>query len=713
MKTAILVIIAAMVSVAPARAQGPDQFLASLPTDHRKADTLLALANRQYFRSRFDSAIYLLNKGMLYAEKAADEELLFRYLLALASAYNENRQHTEALRTLQRAAPLAKRSTVAELRLKYLMVNAFAYKRLHRTDSALHFLYAAEALNNAHSPYNNWAVYLQIALMFDQAGDYPEADKHFSNSFELAKTKGIRADYGFVLFHYRNMVYRWGRADKFARLMEEQQRFQQSSPATLSIDPTHRVMFVDWSKKTFAESVSFLENVKVDFQQRGKLHNIATANHHLAELYEREKLFDKAIACLRENGPLLQGETNLELRFTNSKLLYRMLKQAGKTEEALAEAGRLFSIKDSLDRLLKKNLMLELEAKYETAKKEKDLVLLNAENKLTALQLVKETELKQSLLRQNNLKDSVVQQEKNYNLLLQEDNIRRTAQLRNEQQLKAALTKENGLRSLQLQKEQRLRTQLQIAAALLLFSGVTIFLLYRRQRRKNKLIQKQSDDLEVLMKEIHHRVKNNLQIISSLLDLQSLSIADKEASQAVREGKNRVLSMALIHQNLYTEGNIKGIRVQEYICSLSNSLFDSYNIQRERIRLQTDIDPLTLDVDTVIPIGLIINELISNSLKYAFAGREEGTILVALKQKEKALLLQVSDNGHGFSPGWMQQERSFGYKLIKAFAQKLKAKLDVCNNDGACVTMIITKYKTAGEAVWEPEKRKEMEEALN
>lgn len=156
------------------------------------------------------------------------------------------------------------------------------------------------------------------------------------------------------------------------------------------------------------------------------------------------------------------------------------------------------------------------------------------------------------------------------------------------------------------------------------------------------------------MKEIHHRVKNNLQIISSLLDLQSLTIQDAQASEAVKESRNRVHSMALIHQNLYNEGNIKGIQIENYINHLAENLFQSYNIQPGKVKLKTDIEQIDLDVDTVIPIGLILNELLSNSLKYAFTNKEAGIILVKLKQLNGSLLLEVKDNGAGFPPRAVQ-----------------------------------------------------------
>ena len=154
--------------------------------------------------------------------------------------------------------------------------------------------------------------------------------------------------------------------------------------------------------------------------------------------------------------------------------------------------------------------------------------------------------------------------------------------------------------------------------------------------------------------------------------------------------------MALIHQNLYNEGNIRGILMEDYIKKLVENLFHSYNIQANKIKLVTDIEHLNLDVDTVIPLGLILNELISNSLKYAFNESESGEIFVALRENQKQLNMHVKDNGCGF-PANMQaiQRSSFGYNLVNAFAQKLKAKLDIYNDNGACVDMSIARYKTA------------------
>jgi two-component sensor histidine kinase len=212
---------------------------------------------------------------------------------------------------------------------------------------------------------------------------------------------------------------------------------------------------------------------------------------------------------------------------------------------------------------------------------------------------------------------------------------------------------------------------------------------------KNNIISVSLSEKEVLLKEIHHRVKNNLQVISSLLNLQSKSIIDEKALAALNEGRNRVKSMALIQQNLYRDDNLTGVDIKDYIEKLINSLFVSYNIETAKIKLQTNIEQLQLDVDTVIPLGLIINELISNALKYAFVNKQNGLLQVMLYIQNTQLVLCVKDDGIGMDNDDLNKNNSasIGFKLVQSFLQKLEATMNVEKNNGTTITLTINKYK--------------------
>ena len=151
----------------------------------------------------------------------------------------------------------------------------------------------------------------------------------------------------------------------------------------------------------------------------------------------------------------------------------------------------------------------------------------------------------------------------------------------------------------------------------------------RKVEKQKAVIEKSLDEKEFLLKEIHHRVKNNLQVISSLLNLQSRTVDDEKVQSALNEGRNRVRSMAIIHQNLYQKDNLAGISMSTYLGELSQEIVDSYSVNQV-VNVSLDIEDIHLDVDTAVPIGLIVNELVSNSMKYGFSNQNQGVIKIEL-----------------------------------------------------------------------------------
>jgi two-component sensor histidine kinase len=268
--------------------------------------------------------------------------------------------------------------------------------------------------------------------------------------------------------------------------------------------------------------------------------------------------------------------------------------------------------------------------------------------------------------------------------------------------------KERQITELELQAaEQELRDRanrarlsyLVVLALLFLFLGGFYAYRYRTQRKnslilsqKNKTIETALKDKEVLLREIHHRVKNNLQVVSSLLSIQGREIEDAKALEAVKESQNRVKSMALIHQYLYGEHDLKSINMQEYVSQLSQNLFDTYRLDRDLVELKLEIETVHLDVDTAVPVGIILNELITNSLKYAFPEGQGGLLEVNLFEKDNCLVLIVKDNGIGQSTG-KHSGTNFGMKLIRAFEHKLGAAIEIASENGYQVTCKISKYK--------------------
>jgi two-component sensor histidine kinase len=204
------------------------------------------------------------------------------------------------------------------------------------------------------------------------------------------------------------------------------------------------------------------------------------------------------------------------------------------------------------------------------------------------------------------------------------------------------------------------------------------------RERAEAQIKDSLQEKEVLLQEIHHRVKNNLQVISSLLDLQSEYMEDERSIEMLRESRNRVRSMALIHESLYHSEDLAQIDFAEYIQVLSSNLLSSYAIQAADIQLQTNVSDIALTVDTAIPCGLVINELVSNAMKYAFPEGRKGEINIDLhKDVEGPFVLVVQDNGVGFpAEADFRQTSTLGLRLVNTLVKQLRGTIELERQDG-------------------------------
>jgi two-component sensor histidine kinase len=228
----------------------------------------------------------------------------------------------------------------------------------------------------------------------------------------------------------------------------------------------------------------------------------------------------------------------------------------------------------------------------------------------------------------------------------------------------------------QLNRERTIRWYSFGFAGLLLLLALLMFQGYRTISRKNKAI-------EALMHEIHHRVKNNLQVLSSLLSLQSRYIKDENALDAIREGQNRVDAMGLIHQQLYTGDTPAALNMEIYLRELGETIADSFGFEEQQISMHYELSPIELDADTAIPVGLIANELITNALKYAFPDGRQGEITLHFSRPPQGgYLLKVQDDGVGKSKSDTPAGTAFGTRLIGLLSKKLRAEVKELDGPG-------------------------------
>lgn len=206
----------------------------------------------------------------------------------------------------------------------------------------------------------------------------------------------------------------------------------------------------------------------------------------------------------------------------------------------------------------------------------------------------------------------------------------------------------------------------------------------------NEQLQKTIKDKEILLAEVHHRVKNNLAIVSGLLDLQNVFVKDKMVQDALKDSKNRIKSIALLHEMLYVHPNLDKVNIKEYLNKLVGFIQLAHRSENKNVQIEIKVEDLELSMEAALPFSLLVNELITNSYKHAFPSQEKGRIFVALNQQNDDLKLDYQDDGVGFDISTIQNFNSIGSNLIDAFAIQLGGRMvNQTKPNGGC-HMILT-----------------------
>lgn len=431
----------------------------------------------------------------------------------------------------------------------------------------------------------------------------------------------------------------------------------------------------------------------------------------LGKFYYETQRYDKASPYLIRGLQTPKGFLP-QIAFSEmSLMMYRIDSSRHQYESALTHFRRHKTIEDSVFNSTKTRQIEELRIQYDIDKKEKELSLQQKD-----IELLTRQKLLQQALAEQKSKDVLLKQQ-SIDLLTQQKSLQEVITGKQQQEL-AQKEKElqlqqeniNLLHNRELLQESQLKQahfikRMTIGGIVLLL--VIVGLLYNQYRikhRNNRAISEKNERLnnlleekEWLLKEVHHRVKNNLQVVSSLLQSQSVFLKD-EALAAVHDSQHRVQAMSLIHQKLYQTDNISTINMGVYIPELVDYLKDSF-VTRTRIVFVMDIAPAALDVTQAIPLGLIINEAVTNIFKHAFPGRDRGQVHLSLKELGKdELLLDIADNGVGLQadPDLFPQN-SLGLNLMKGLCRDFNGRYTIESNEGTHIQVIFTRVMHPAE----------------
>ncbi len=560
--------------------------------------------------------------------------------------YNELRRLTiyenpaRALTYIEHYGRLAK-----ELKLDRKYAIAMAYKAnclipMGRYEEALQSLFEAETyFYRQHDLTPLGSVYNSIAVVYEKTQRDSLARIYFSRSLDLAISNEDPARQALALNNIANIYYRSGDYRQSKNYLEKALAIQESlnKDYRIKYQLNYANTLLKLNMLTDADriykAVLTDPDVTYNFTRCLTLKGMSKLLQAQGKYKESALRIQEALQLAMDNGFEEEKLEILELSST-------AFSNSGDFRKAYEMLAAYQVLKDSLTGTEKDRNLIESLTKYDTEKKQQEILLLESQNRVKDLEIQKAAGTRKLLL--------------------------------------------VGL----------------LAAVIIIVFAVRMQVAKTRHSKvleqNNKAISKALREKNILLREIHHRVKNNLQVISSLLKLQAQYIRDESALRAISEGRNRVNSMAILHQNLYKEDNLTGVDMKDYFTQLLEGLFDAYNIDRDRIRLSTEIHSLTLDIDTVIPLGLIANELVSNALKHAFEGIPDATLHVSLWEEKEALYFKVRDNGIGIGSDSIENEKGgFGQKLILTLAEKLEAEIKTTSTAGTEVLLKIRDYKKA------------------
>jgi two-component system, sensor histidine kinase PdtaS len=589
---------------------------------------------RLYWRlGNFDKALNNHFEALDFYRRTGNQRNEGNVLLEIGQDYLDKGVYPEArtylLNALKTAKAIADKRTVSNIYDKLI----YWYNIQGNTVEATKLMYESLRLNEAMGNITGIATATSmLARNAETLGNYEEALKFYKQSLEAIKAGDDKIEEASLHGYIANIYV-------------ETRKFQQA-------------------QGHYASALE-LAGIMKDAQLLGELYRSMGNMHRLWGNYE-EALKDCKLS--EEKFKSVADRQNLAGLYAEMGMLYTGLKNYNLAKQSFAAAMEINK---------------QLNSSMPMADYYSGIELLDSATgnwKDAYLHHKKYVAIKDSSFNKETLKKLVSSQ-------MQYESEKKEPEIKAGQERKDLLAKEEIKRQLDIRN-----ASFAVLAAVLAFSIIALYQrnkLAREKKRSDQLLQ----DKELLLREIHHRVKNNLEVVSSLLALQSAQIDDTQTKDAMQESQNRVQSIGIVHQKLYQGTNLGAIEMKDYFINLSESILDSFGAEK-RVTIECAMDKLDVDIDTAVPLGLIVNELLTNTLKYAFPQGQHGNVQIKLQKKAGGILqLEVSDNGVGKSG--VIKGTGFGGQLVSLLTQQLNGSMREEVKDG---TKIYFEFKTGKAA---------------
>ena len=639
----------------------------------------LATLGRYYLQSKDAAAsTRCFTEAVELARKANNPGLLFRALAnrGTNAGFNDLQKEKDLNESLQLSRQL--RDTVGEIgMLTRIYEIYFVHQKFDTVEKQLlHVTELEKLIGYKHIHYNYYVLsYLDYAK-----GDYAGA---FAKAKAAIETMEVNGDLSFSSFFYGNMANLYGRFDNYEKSLEWLTKSLQQEPVNMAKRIWyHQFCNVTLNLSKFGHPQLALDAVLMTIRDYPPISadNKFYIYYFFGYTYDR---LDQVALCKKYYEMMLplmdsirhdrEGNDKLFSAYLDAAYFYMEIGRPDLTKKYF-EKGKAYADTNQIFNIGKIHVLQYMidssEGKYLKALNELKLTRiaddsifnLRKTNQFAVAQIQYETEAK----------------DKNIELLVQKDKVQQ-ATLRQSDIIK--------------------KVTLAGILVMLVITGL-IYAQYRSKQKTNKEINEKNlaleqlvKDKEWLVKEIHHRVKNNFHIVASLLEIQSSYLKNKEALSAIKESQNRIHSMSIIHQKLYQSETLSTIHMPEYIYELVEYLRESYAI-RENIAFSLQIENIELNHASAITLGLILNEAITNAIKYAFAKTEDGKISISLTHiSDSQILLSIADNGRGLPTDFdSKRGASMGMELLQGLTDDLGGSFSIETHDGTHIKVIFN-YK--------------------
>lgn len=620
--------------------------------EDKNASILVQKSSVYSFKGKIDSSLIYSDEAIKIYKKLKDINGEFAALSNRARCYFQVEDFKMAILELTNALKLENKvsdkqkvgGAYSDLGLAYQYTNDF--------QKALENNLIGLKIREKHSPRSSLAKsHDNLGIIYFELGDFSKAIEHYNLGLEIYQEMGdtsnmLRRNYAIGGAFYGKGEYETA----LDYLNGALSLAKETNRLGIQINSYQVIGLIHIKKDEFLKAQDVLQRAESIFPADGPKRMLVFLKSNLSVLYlnwgtkvkkDRVKHLNLAIKTSLEALEITEDLGLLSLGKKSKEVLYKAYEELGNNEKAMFYVKGFIVLKDSILNEQKQKEILALEAKFETEKKDLKIDLLNKDAELANLTLAQNEES---------------------------------------------------------QKSQQFIIYMLLGSAIIaVLIGLLIFRLYKQKQKTNlklseqyAIILKQKDENEALLKEIHHRVKNNLQIISSLLDLQSRGIEDQKTKLAVSDGQNRVQAMSLIHEMLYQNENMSKINIQNYISKLYDQILSINSLGKKPIERKINISKdFLLDIDTAIPLGLILTELLTNAFKYAFKDLEEGSISIKITEdKNRVFRMEVADSGLGLPEDFQfQKAKSLGLRLVRNLSKQINGTVDYAFDNGSKFTV--------------------------